>query len=263
MYRLRLVIMGSGTLYPAFVGAIMCLAKAGYEISSVCGISSGALVAGALGTGYTPDTELAKLLKQTLASKTELYHKSMWTFLRRGGLIDSAKIRDFYANYMVTSFEETRIPTEIIATNVGQGSAVIFERADQISLSLAVSASMATPGLFTPVKINGAFYADGMSTGRLPPRIFESENEEVVILRVQSKTDQVVQIKKKRDLQFAGAVARVESNNRRHLSDHIFQKSITIESKYPSLSLDLTDKDVDGMISEGYIAADNWVRYRS
>lgn len=69
MTKIKLVMSGSGTLYPVYAGVVIRLAEAGYDIEAVCGVSSSAILAVAIGIGYKPNSELIKFVKQTLPIK--------------------------------------------------------------------------------------------------------------------------------------------------------------------------------------------------
>ena len=63
--NIKLVLSGSGTLYPVFVGAIKRLIKKGHQVQAICGTSGGAIVAAAIAGGM-PIEDLEKLVKRLL-----------------------------------------------------------------------------------------------------------------------------------------------------------------------------------------------------
>ena len=58
----------------------------------------------------------------------------------------------------VASFDDLPTPFRCVATDMQTGEAVVLQNG---SLSQAVRASMAIPGVFTPVEMNGRVLADG------------------------------------------------------------------------------------------------------
>jgi NTE family protein len=65
----------------------------------------------------------------------------------------------------VEHFDDLRIPFRAVATDLRTGDAVVLERGD---LALAMRASMAIPGAFTPVEIDGRLLVDGGIANNLP-----------------------------------------------------------------------------------------------
>ena len=65
----------------------------------------------------------------------------------------------------VESFLNHPIPFVALATNLSTGNAVKFENGD---LAQVMSASMAIPSIFSPVKIDGELYVDGMMSRNFP-----------------------------------------------------------------------------------------------
>ena len=68
MKRVNLAFSGSGQLYPAFVGVLMCLEDRGYSIAEISATSGGAIIAAAFASGFEPGIELISLIKSTLTS---------------------------------------------------------------------------------------------------------------------------------------------------------------------------------------------------
>ncbi|MCL5040898.1 MAG: patatin-like phospholipase family protein [Gammaproteobacteria bacterium] len=94
-----------------------------------------------------------------------------WTDLVRaelgnGGAFDQSGFLDFIGEHFAArSFEELKIPLQIVATNYWDGSSVVFESGD---LFTALKASMAVPGLFNPVKLEDQLLIDGGISNPLP-----------------------------------------------------------------------------------------------
>jgi NTE family protein len=74
--------------------------------------------------------------------------------------------------------EDMRIPLGVVATDLGSGQAVLFQRGDT---GTAVRASSAVPAVFVPVKINGRDYVDGGLVAPVPVRYARQMGAEVVI----------------------------------------------------------------------------------
>jgi NTE family protein len=66
----------------------------------------------------------------------------------------------------------------VVATDLGSGQAVLFQRGDT---GTAVRASSAVPAVFVPVKINGRDYVDGGLVAPVPVRYARQMGAELVI----------------------------------------------------------------------------------
>ena len=78
----------------------------------------------------------------------------------------------------IASFDELPIPFRCVATDMQSGEAVVLH---QGSLAQAVRASMAIPGVFTPVEIKGRMLADGGMVQNIPVETVRAMNADVVI----------------------------------------------------------------------------------
>ena len=83
-----------------------------------------------------------------------------------GGLLRGEKfLRFIHDRIGVDRFEDLRIPLKLIATDYWQKAEVVLERGDLLE---SIRASYSMPGLFLPVKINGALLVDGGLENPLP-----------------------------------------------------------------------------------------------
>ena len=161
--EVKLVLSGSGTLYPVHAGGIIRLAEEGYEITEVCGTSGGAIIAAALGSGYKPNEEIVDMIKKTLPAKNKLIDYSLWALLTRWGFVKGERIEKLFRKYLVDTLGETKIPVHIVTVDIERRVHRVFstDTDPKMSLALAVRASMSIPGVFTPVKIGDSLYVDG------------------------------------------------------------------------------------------------------
>jgi len=83
----------------------------------------------------------------------------------------------------IASFEELPIPFHCVATDMPSGDRVVLHDG---SLPMAVRASMAIPGVFTPVEINGHVLADGGMVENIPVEaVREMAADKVIAIDVQ------------------------------------------------------------------------------
>jgi NTE family protein len=85
---------------------------------------------------------------------------------RRGGLVSIDRFLASSLDSIVgITFEELKIPLVVIATDFWTAEEVVIENGD---VATAVRASMALPGAFTPVSLNGRVLVDGDLVNRVP-----------------------------------------------------------------------------------------------
>lgn len=83
-----------------------------------------------------------------------------------GGLLDSTGFLDFLQEKLqVSTFEELDIPLKLVAADYWKREQVVLDKGPLIP---AIKASMAVPGLFAPVSLNGRLLVDGGTVNPLP-----------------------------------------------------------------------------------------------
>ena len=99
------------------------------------------------------------------------------------GLISSQNV-DLTIQYLVgrsrgvADFDKLPIPFRAVATDMQSGEMVVLDRGD---LALAMRASMAVPGVFSPVSMDGRILGDGGLTRNVPVDIARQTCADVVI----------------------------------------------------------------------------------
>ena len=82
----------------------------------------------------------------------------------------------------IASFDDLPIPFRCVATDMLSGEAVVLHDG---SLAQAVRASMAIPGVLTPVEINGHVLADGGMVQNIPGRNRPSMDTEMRLIAIE------------------------------------------------------------------------------
>jgi len=172
--RLGLALGGGAARGFAHVGVIQVLEHNGIRPDFVVGTSAGSLVATLYASGQT-GTELERAaLSMEEATLTD------WTlpFNGRGVLRGDALARYVRQAIGGRLIEQMAVPLGILATDLGSGQGVLFRRGDA---ALAVRASSAVPGVFTPVAISGREYVDGGLVAPVPVSQARAMGAEVVL----------------------------------------------------------------------------------
>lgn len=132
-----------------------------YEVSAVAGTSMGAIIAAYYGVNGEVDS-----LREWFE---KLRTKDIISFSggpSKTALIGTAKLRKLFQEwYGDARIEDLRIPVRIVATSLNYKREHIFTSGPVVDCVLA---SMAIPGLFPPVQIDGEFFVDGGITNPTP-----------------------------------------------------------------------------------------------
>jgi NTE family protein len=125
----------------------------------ICGTSSGAIIGGAVASGWTPSEliDIASRLRWT-----ELVRASP----RRDRLFDTQGLERFIASLIAArNFNELDRSFAAVAQDRTTGERVVLRRGDPVR---AVAASSAIRRAFPPVRIDGRSLVDGIGVERVP-----------------------------------------------------------------------------------------------
>jgi NTE family protein len=159
--RVALVLGSGGARGYAHIGAVQILAERGYEVVAVAGTSMGALVGGLMAAGklgeYTDwvtglsQRDVIRLLDPTLLGPGAIRAERI--LARMSEILDGALIEDL------------PIPYTAVATDIGARREVWFQSGP---LDVAIRASIAIPGMITPIMVNGRLLVDGAILNPVP-----------------------------------------------------------------------------------------------
>ena len=125
------------------------------------------------------------LAKLTSAAKQTLLYTRAAT---ESAMVDSQVLIDIAFSFCGQHlFQDADIPVFITAVHFPSGECHLFSAASHVELSSAVAASMAIPGVFSPVKVAGEKYLDGGVASELPSkeaRMIASQDQLVLAVNV-------------------------------------------------------------------------------
>lgn len=174
--------LGSGAARGwAHIGVIRALAEAGHKPDLIAGCSIGAFVGAACANGDLDKLEswVSGLAWQDVL---RLLDPSL-----SGGLIKGEKLISFFQSHFLDhDFSVLPMPFACVATDLVNGREVWLREG---SVSAAVRASLAMPGLFTPVERDGRLLVDGALVNPVPVSLCRSMGADIVIA-VDLGTDQ-------------------------------------------------------------------------
>ncbi|WP_062078140.1 patatin-like phospholipase family protein [Demequina globuliformis] len=159
--HLGLALGGGGALGAAHVGVIQVLHERGLMPSIITGTSAGAIAGGATAIGIDPYDLEQRVLRWGWTTF------GRWTPRPGLGILTAdnlhARVRRITGGDPL--IEDLPVRFGAVATDVTTRAAVVL---DHGSLSTAVSASIAVPGVFRPVEIEGRHLVDGGLVQNLP-----------------------------------------------------------------------------------------------
>jgi NTE family protein len=178
MKKFGLALGGGGVRGLAHILALETLDDCGIKPVAVAGTSMGAII-GALYAGGNSGKDIRGIvekyiimstdkLKDIYAKKKHLikWLKAVRLEMGRGGIL----CVDGFLQYLldeikVSEFEDLQIPFHVVTTNFWTGEQVVFSSGKLID---AIRASMAIPGVFAPVVIDGEVLVDGGVVNNVP-----------------------------------------------------------------------------------------------
>jgi NTE family protein len=168
------LVLGSGSARGwAHIGVVRALEEAGIRPDIVCGCSIGALV----GAAYV-DGDLDRLEKWV----SRLAWKDVWGLMDvrfSGGLIKGDKLISFLERHFIDKdIAELPLPFGCVATDLANGREVWLREG---SVTAAVRASIAVPGLLAPARHDGRLLVDGGLVNPVPVSLCRALGADIVI----------------------------------------------------------------------------------
>ena len=203
--KIGLALGGGGALGGAHLGVIKVLEENNIPIDYIAGTSMGSIVGGAYAIGMSPD-EIEELLatadwddllndrpsRENLPFRDKEDRRRLVNFeagFKEGqlkmprGAIAGQKLGFILKTISlragnVQNFDEFPIPFRAIATDIETGEEVVLK--DGVPAE-AIRASMAVPGAFSPVEIDGRVLVDGMLVNNVPIDTVREMGADIVI----------------------------------------------------------------------------------
>lgn len=192
--RIGLVLAGGGALGMAHVGVLKVLEANRIPVDIITGTSMGAIVGGAYASGSSVSemeqvlskTDWDSLFNETLSRELVDYREKYGRggqilgdakigltdtgLARFSGVVSGQKVLPLLQTLYNRApgdvdFDRLPIPFRPVAADIETGEAVVIRSGD---LARAARASMAVPGFFTPVELDGRWLVDGGIANNLP-----------------------------------------------------------------------------------------------
>ena len=159
---LGLALGSGGARGLAHIGVLRALREADLEPDVIAGASAGAIVAAAYASGRLNALgEIAETLDWRLVAGLFIEFG-----IPRDGLVKGVRVMRFLRDIIpAENFNALRIPTAVVAADIDAEAEAVFTSGP---LHHALRASIAIPGVFTPVPHNGRLLADGGLVNPVP-----------------------------------------------------------------------------------------------
>lgn len=203
--KVGLVLSGGGAKGAAHVRAIKVIEEAGIPIDYIVGTSIGALVGGMYASGYNADQidsifkhqdwkvlltdaidrKEMKLYQRQLTDNyviTAKFEKSPFEIIE-GGVLKGNNIAKLFTQLTADtpdsiSYDKLKIPYACVATDLITGKEVVMHSG---ILAESMRASMAIPGVFSPVRKGDMLLIDGGMTNNYPVDVARQMGADVII----------------------------------------------------------------------------------
>ena len=170
--RVGLALGGGAARGFAHIGVIQVLEENGIKVDLVAGTSAGSLVASLYASGKSGKD------MQLLADTMDEGAITDWSFPLRGLIRGEALARFIRDKTGGRAIEQMVLPLGIVATDLSDGSSILFRSGDT---GTAVRASSAVPAVFQPVRIGQREYVDGGLVSPVPVRFAKEMGAQLVI----------------------------------------------------------------------------------
>ncbi|MFG6489030.1 patatin-like phospholipase family protein [Roseateles sp. BYS78W] len=170
--RLGLALGGGAARGFAHIGVIQVLEENGIKVDLVAGTSAGSLIAAIYAAGRNGKE------MQALAEGMDEGAITDWSFPLRGLIRGEALARFVREKTGGKGIEQMAVPLGIVATDLSDGSPILFRSGDT---GTAVRASSAVPAVFQPVKIGQREYVDGGLVSPVPVRFAREMGAQLII----------------------------------------------------------------------------------
>lgn len=203
--KVGVVLSGGGAKGVAHIKALQVIEEAGIPIDYIVGTSMGSIIGGLYSIGYTPHQLDSLVRKQDwmflLSDKVKRSSMSLRERQRAeqyvlslpfnkkpkdavaGGIIKGQNLANLFSYLTVgyhdsIDFNRLPIPFACVSEDIVTGNQVVFHKG---ILAMAMRASMAIPGVFTPVRTDSMILIDGGMVNNFPTDVAKDMGADIII----------------------------------------------------------------------------------
>ncbi len=173
MKKIGLILGGGGSRGLAHIGVLKELEKLDIKFSAIAGCSMGAIIGAMFSAGKTA-VEIEEFINDQKI--IDIFDFSF----SRLGINKTNKLEKLFEKFIgFKTFQKLNIPLYVNATNLANGQEVVFSKGNLFS---AIRASMAVPGIFSPVQKGENYYVDGGVVNQNPFSILPKDINHYLII---------------------------------------------------------------------------------
>ena len=281
--KVGVVLSGGGAKGFAHVGVLKILEEIGIPIDYIAGTSMGAVVGGLYALGYSTDMidSLIQIQDWNHLMGDDVYRENIPALGRNNqgryvvslpydlpfgdssggvtlplGVYTGQNIYNFFLNSTIgyhnnISFDDLPIPFGCISADVRTGDEIVMREGN---LAEAIRASMAIPGMFTPVEKDSMLLIDGGVINNFPVDLVREMGADIVIGVIFPPDEKEIEQKKGTILEVTQQIWNFIGQNKR--SSNILDTDILITPDvHPFGMLDFQRPAIDTIIARGEAAA--------
>lgn len=174
--KIGIALGGGGARGIAHIGVLKVLEEENIDIDIVAGVSMGAII----GACYSLGISTGEMEREAISMNKRKAVSNLMDLARPSkSLLKGEKAYKFISKFIgAKTFEETKIPFGVIATDLEGGDEVVINSGN---IARAVQASMSVPGIFPPVKIGDNYLIDGGVVNPTPTDLARKMGADLVI----------------------------------------------------------------------------------
>lgn len=245
--KIGLVLGGGGAKGAAEIGVLKVLEAEGIQVDCIVGTSIGAILGGLYSIGYRAD------------DLERLFCSQSWIELFKSEALKGGSIEQLLDSVVTVegavSFDKLPIPFRCVAVDVKEMEVFVI---DHGSLSLAMRASMAIPGLFKAVKWDGRTLVDGGLLNNLPVDVARQMGADVVIaVDLQQNKHETRDFSLKKEFGIGGILDWLISRpDWKKYNENCADADVYINPRLDFDVLDFKAEEIEKMIAVGKAAAE-------
>lgn len=289
--KVGVVLGGGGAKGASHIGVLKYIEEMGIPVDYMAGTSMGSIIGGFYAMGYSPE-ELTQLISDinwseyignkidrpcmseetrkrnsTLLLQVPFSHESLFdndpnsTFISQlpSAYVNNSSLINLFNNLCVgyqeeMDFNNLPIPFACVATDMITGNEVVFRSG---SVPTAMRASMAIPGVFSPVIVGDKVLVDGGLVNNFPADVLREIGADIIIgVEVTSTKDVTANDLKSLPQVFTRLVTNSTSNKRKENREICAVHIVPDVSGFGMLSF--TPEAIDTLVGRGYKRASDF-----
>lgn len=155
--KVGLALGGGGARGFAHIGVLRALEERGIDVVAVSGCSMGGIVGAFVANGVGS--------KDIRSAFLDVKAISLLDWSSKGGLIGGKGLEKQIEKYLPARFDQLHLPFKTVAVDIRAGRLCVFSEGD---LALALRATSAMAGIFSPVEHDGKLLVDGGLLSSVP-----------------------------------------------------------------------------------------------